>query len=312
KDGNLILSFTHQSFEFICNERNTFDSIIRPAGAFWPWACGPMQAKHHIHSSRRAIFHSGGNINICSGNDFSFYRSLNNYRRKLSLSSIATTTSDALLSSSTELSSEATDTSVTATWTTELSTTSYTVEPTTSDIPISTTTEKPAPSNLLLNPSFDEPNPNGQFDGSPWAVDFVTAGSLNINQNLGRTGSRSAYWSFPATNELAVGIMQQRVLFESNHVYKFSYWWYIDESVQPQGSEDCQIYTSQQDVNGRITYYSDTVALSWPLPLKTWTKREFQFNAESLSAAYMQFTAGCFTSTGTGLKIAIDDVQLFY
>ena len=110
------------------------------------------------------------------------------------VSSIATTTSDALLSSSTELSasSETTDTSDTTTWTTEIST-SYTVETTTSDMPVSTTTEQPAPSNLLLNPSFDEPNPDGQFDGSPWAVDYVESGSLNINQDLGRTGSRSAY-----------------------------------------------------------------------------------------------------------------------
>ncbi|KAJ4005642.1 hypothetical protein NW766_011196 [Fusarium irregulare] len=179
-------------------------------------------------------------------------------------------------------------------------------------MPVSTTTEQPAPSNLLLNPSFDEPNPDGQFDGSPWAVDYVESGSLNINQDLGRTGSRSAYWSFPATNEPAFGVMQQRVSFESNHVYKFSYWWYIDESVQPQGVEDCTVYTSQQSVDGRITYYSDTLTLSWPLPLKTWTKREFQFNAESLSAAYMAFTALCYAGTGTGLKIAIDDVQLFY
>ncbi|KAJ4117605.1 hypothetical protein NW768_010972 [Fusarium equiseti] len=230
------------------------------------------------------------------------------------VSSIVTTTSDAPLSSSTELSAsfETTDTSVTITSTTELSTTSNTVETTTSDTPISTTTEQPAPSNILLNPSFDEPNQNGQVDGSPWNLQWQTSASLSINPNVARTGSHSAYWSFPANSDRSGGEINQRVSFESGHVYKLSYWWYIDETVQPQGLEDCQLTTSQRHPDGRVTYYSDDLKLSSFLPLQTWIKREFQLNAESLSAADLSFTPYCFTNTGTGFKLAIDDVQLFY
>ncbi|KAH7174386.1 uncharacterized protein B0J16DRAFT_348555 [Fusarium flagelliforme] len=241
------------------------------------------------------------------------------------VSSIVTTTSDALLSLSTELSasSETTETSnsmtaetpATTTMTTELSsefpTTSNTAETTTSDVPISTTTEEPAPSGLFLNPSFDEPNPDGEFDGSPWIMADGASSSVSINPDLAHTGSHSAYWSITATAEDG-GTIKQRVSFESDHLYKLSYWWYIDEDVQPQNSQGCYITIVQEGTDGLTSSYPEFLPLISPLPLKTWTKREFLMNPMSISPADMIFSVFCFQNVGNGLKVAIDDIKLLY
>jgi hypothetical protein len=120
-----------------------------------------------------------------------------------SIASTATATSDSQLSSSTELptSSITTETATATTSVAELSssvealTTSNTAEATTSDAPTTTTTtEESAPSGLFLNPSFDEPNGDGDFDGSPWTLeDAVSPISVRINSDLAHTGSHSAY-----------------------------------------------------------------------------------------------------------------------
>ncbi|KAJ0138238.1 Uncharacterized protein HZ326_18825 [Fusarium oxysporum f. sp. albedinis] len=114
-----------------------------------------------------------------------------------SLTSTATATSDSQIPTSSMTTEPATAT----TSATELSssaetlTTTNTAEATTSDAPTTTTTtEESAPSELFLNPSFDEPNADGDFDGSPWTLgDAVSPVSVSIKSDLAHTGFHSAY-----------------------------------------------------------------------------------------------------------------------
>lgn len=82
------------------------------------------------------------------------------YSTKLSLSSETTKTSDTMSAETCATTASTTEVS------TEPLTTYNTAETPTSDVPISTTTEGPAPSNLFLNPSFEEPSIDGEVDGT--------------------------------------------------------------------------------------------------------------------------------------------------
>ncbi|CAG7566164.1 unnamed protein product [Fusarium equiseti] len=240
-------------------------------------------------------------------------------------SSFITTTSDALLSYSTELSasSETTETSdsmtaetfATTTSTTELSTelptTSNTAETVTSDVPISTTSQEPAPSNLFSNPSFEVPSIDGEVDGTSWIVEDGPSSSVSITPDVARTGSHSAYWSITVTGQNG-GTVKQEVALENSHFYKLSYWWYIDEDVQPQSLQGCYITITQDGTDGLTSSFPDFFALPSPLPLRTWTKRELSFNSINITPAYMTFSVFCYQNAGSGLKVAIDDIQLSY
>ncbi|RBR26921.1 uncharacterized protein FIESC28_00189 [Fusarium coffeatum] len=241
------------------------------------------------------------------------------------VSFIVTTTSDAFLSYSTELSSSsetteasgimAADMSATTASTTELSTelptTSNTAETTTSDIPISTTSEEPAPSNLFFDPSFEEPSIDGEVDGTPWIVRDGPSSSVGITPDVARTGSHAAYWSVTVTGQNG-GTVKQEVALDYSHFYKISYWWYIDEDAQPESLRSCYISIVQDSTDGKSSSFPDFFLLPSPLPLKTWTKRELSFNSINITPAYMTFSVFCFEDAGTGLKVAIDDIQLVY
>ncbi|KAM0081727.1 hypothetical protein ACKRZS_006115 [Fusarium odoratissimum] len=234
-----------------------------------------------------------------------------------SITSTATATSDSQFSSSTELSTSliTTDTATATTSAAEISssaetlTTSNTAEATTSDAPTTTTTtEDSAPSNLFLNPSFDEPNADGDLDGSPWILgDSVSPRSVSINSDLAHSGSQSAYWSVENTAQR--GFVKQTVNLEAIQSYTLSYWWYVDEDEQPQNI-DCFIIVEQRSTDGQKATFVDFPALTTPLPLKTWTKQETAFNSMYIAPAVMSFFVTCGDSAGSGIKVAIDDIYV--
>ncbi|KAF5536351.1 heterokaryon incompatibility (het-6OR allele) [Fusarium mexicanum] len=230
-----------------------------------------------------------------------------------SIASTATTTTDSQFSSTTELSTSfiTTDTA-TATTSAELSSietlTTTTAEATTSDAPTTTTTtEESAPSGFFANPSFEVPNSLGVYDGSPWALqDSSFPLSVSIKSGLGHTGSHSAYWSVTSTDTSAR--IQQMAALEANQMYSLSFWWYIDNDVQPQGLNGCSLSIIQR--SGRSNLIPGTLDLSTTLPLKTWTKYDISFNSQTLAPAMMTFIVSCSGSAGTGFKLAIDDIDL--
>ncbi|KAF4446202.1 hypothetical protein F53441_10178 [Fusarium austroafricanum] len=236
--------------------------------------------------------------------------------------STATATSDAQPSTSTELStSSATiETATLTTSTAELSsteilttsgteTTTSDALTTTTDAATTTTTEASTPSGLFLNPTFDEPNGEGDFDGSPWVLqDSVSPMSVHIDSDLGHSSSHSAYWS--VTNTAQNGRLLQTVALEQSMFYTLSYWWYIDEDQQPQNLNGCYIMVTQNSLDGLTSSFPDFMALSTPLPLKTWTKHEKAFNSVNITPARMEISVICSDSAGSGIKVAIDDIQL--
>ncbi|KAG5796253.1 hypothetical protein H9Q69_004679 [Fusarium xylarioides] len=212
------------------------------------------------------------------------------------ITSTATATSDSQFSSSsTELlsSSVTIETGTATTSAAELSstietlTTSNTAEATTSDAPTTTTAEVSVPSNLFLNPSFDEPNAEGDFDDSPWTLsDSVSPLSVSISPDPAHSGSHSAYWSIDSTAQN--GVVSQTVALEQFQTYALSYWWYVDEDAQPQNI-DCYIIVDQTSTDD--------------LHLPT-------FNSINIAPAKMGVNVLCDGSAGTGIKVAIDDVYL--
>ncbi|KAF5247676.1 hypothetical protein FANTH_6299 [Fusarium anthophilum] len=230
-----------------------------------------------------------------------------------SIASTATTTTDSQFSSTTELSTSfiTTETAITTT-SAELSSietlTTTTAEATTSDAPTTTTTtEESVLSGVFTNPSFEVPNSLGVYTGSPWALldgDFPM--SVSIKSGLGHTGSHSAYWSVTDTD--SSGRIQQMAALEANQMYSLSFWWYIDSDVQPQGLNGCSVLILQR--SGQSNLIPGTLDLSTTLPLKTWTKYDISFNSQTLTPAMMTFIVSCSGSAGTGLKLAIDDVDL--
>ncbi|KAG5807201.1 hypothetical protein H9Q74_007895 [Fusarium xylarioides] len=232
------------------------------------------------------------------------------------ITSTATATSDSQFSSSTELlsSSVTIETGTATTSAAELSstietlTTSNTAEATTSDAPTTTTAEVSVPSNLFLNPSFDEPNAEGEFDGSPWTLsDSVSPLSFSISSDLAHSGSHSAYWSIDSTAQN--GVVSQTVGLEQFQTYALSYWWYVDEDAQPQ-NVDCYIVVDQTSTDGLTSTFANLLPLTTPLPLKTWTKLEATFNSINIAPAKMGVNVLCDGSAGTGIKVAIHDVYL--
>ncbi|KAF5618388.1 hypothetical protein F52700_12337 [Fusarium sp. NRRL 52700] len=245
-----------------------------------------------------------------------------------SIAETATTTSDSQFMSATELSTSiiTTETATTnteiATTTTEIDTTTTsaelslvealttttTAEATTSDAPTTTTTtEESAPSGVFANPSFEVPNSLGVYDGSPWTLlDSSFPLSVSIKSGLGHTGSHSAYFS--VTNTDTSGRIQQTANLEANQMYSLSFWWYIDNDVQPQGLNGCSLSILQR--SGRSNLITGTLELSPLLPLKTWTKYDIGFNSQTLTPAMMTFIVSCSGSAGTGFKLAVDDVDL--
>ncbi|EXM20305.1 hypothetical protein RAB80_003700 [Fusarium oxysporum f. sp. vasinfectum] len=229
-----------------------------------------------------------------------------------SLTSTATATSDSQIPTS----SMTTEPVTATTSATELSssvetlTTTNTAEATTSDAPTTTTTtEESTPSELFLNPSFNEPNADGDFDGSPWTLgDAVSPVSVSIKSDLAHTGFHSAYWSI--TNTAQNGYIEQTVTLEQRQLYSLTYWWYIDEDQQPQNFQDCYIGVEQRSVDDSGAYFPDFLQLETPLPLKTWTKQDITFNSETISPAVMRLSIRCLTNAGSGLRIAIDDIHL--
>ncbi|KAF5616787.1 uncharacterized protein FTJAE_12936 [Fusarium tjaetaba] len=238
-----------------------------------------------------------------------------------SITSTLAETSDSQLSSSTELlsSSVTTDTATVTTSAAELSSTvetltasttaeAITTEATTTEAPTTTTAEVSVPSNLFLNPSFDEPNGDGDFDGSPWTLsDSVSPLSVTINSDLAHSGSHSAYWSIENTAQN--GVVSQTVDIEQFEFYTLSYWWYVDEDTQPQNI-DCYIIVDQTSTDGLTSTSAGFHPLTSPLPLKTWTKRETIFNSINIAPAKMGVSVLCGDSAGSGIKVAIDDVKL--
>ncbi|CEI63586.1 hypothetical protein FVEN_g6717 [Fusarium venenatum] len=181
---------------------------------------------------------------------------------------------------------------------------------TSSDAPTTTTAvEESSPSGLFINPSFDESNASGDYDGSPWILeDAVSPLSVSINSDLGHSGSHSAYWSI--TNTAQAGSIHQRLDLERDGFYTLSYWWYVDEIEQPSGLSTCYIQMKQQGVDGRTSAFPDFFILPETLPLSTWTKREIIFNPTSITPAFMKLSVACYGGAGSGVKIAIDDVSL--
>ncbi|KAF5675606.1 hypothetical protein FDENT_9741 [Fusarium denticulatum] len=196
-----------------------------------------------------------------------------------------------------------------ATTSAETLTTTNSVEASTSDAPTTTTTtEASAPSELFLNPSFDEPNADGDYDGSPWTLgDAVSPISVSIKSGLARTGLHSAYWSI--ANLAQNGYIKQQANLEQQQLYSLTYWWYVDEDQQPQNLQDCFIMVEQRNLGGSAAYYPDFLALETPLPLKTWTKQDITFNSFDIAPAVMSFSISG-VNANSGLRIAIDDVHL--
>ncbi|RGP72653.1 hypothetical protein FLONG3_6661 [Fusarium longipes] len=233
-------------------------------------------------------------------------------------SSTATATSDAQLSSSTKLSTSSvtTETFIESTTTAELSsttevlTTTNTAETTSSEVPTTTTTvEESGPTQLFLNPSFEDQNGNGDFDGSPWVLyDDVIPYSVQFKSGLGHTGSHSAYFTITSTAQN--GRVYQPVDLEQSHFYHMSYWWYVDEDQQPTGLSSCYIYVEQKSLDGRTSSFPEFLGLPQIMPLKTWTKHEFLFNSINIAPANMAIHVECAESAGSGLKVAIDDIEL--
>ncbi|PNP74672.1 hypothetical protein FNYG_12008 [Fusarium nygamai] len=208
-----------------------------------------------------------------------------------SITSSATATSDSQFSSSTELLSS-----------------SVTTEAATSEAPTTTTAEVSVPSNLFLNPSFDEPNGDGDYDGSPWTLsDSVSPRSVSISSDLAHSGSHSAYWSIENTAQN--GGVSQTVDLEPFAFYTLSYWWYVDEDAQPQNI-DCYILVEQRSTDGLTATNAGFHPLRTPLPLKTWTKRETTFNSINIAPAEMRVSVVCGDSAGSGIRVAIDDVYV--
>ncbi|KAF5555318.1 hypothetical protein FNAPI_6174 [Fusarium napiforme] len=232
-----------------------------------------------------------------------------------STTATATATSDSQFSSSTGLlSSSITTETATATTsaaelssTTETLTASTTFEATTTEAPTTTTAEVSVPSNLFLNPSFDEPGPDGDYNGSPWAISDSNPSSFSIRSDLAHSGSHSAYWSIRDVHQ--VSLVSQPVALESNQYYTLSYWWYIDDDAQPQNF-DCYIIVDQTSTDGLTSISADFYTLRSPLPLKTWTKRQFTFNSFSIVPAELSVSVICGESAGSGIKVAIDDVYV--
>ncbi|KAF5724192.1 hypothetical protein FMUND_1094 [Fusarium mundagurra] len=232
-----------------------------------------------------------------------------------SITSTATVTSDSQFSSSAELlSSSITTETVTATTsaaelssTIESLTASTTAEATTSDAPTTTTAEVSTPSNLFLNPSFDEPNADGDFDGSPWTLsDTVSPLSVSISSELAHSGSHSAYWAIDSTSQ--TGVVSQTVGLEQFQIYTLSYWWYVDEDAQPPNA--CYIFVDQTSTDGLTSTTASFQALTAPLPLKTWTKWETTFNSINIAPAEMGVNVLCDSVVGSGIKVTIDDIYV--
>ncbi|KAM0342378.1 hypothetical protein ACHAPU_009565 [Fusarium lateritium] len=219
-----------------------------------------------------------------------------------------TSSIEATLSASIDLYSSITIETTTATsMTAELSSSAEVL--TTTAESTTTTAEESGPSQLFLNPSFDLPNDNGDFDGSPWVLtDAVSPKSVRIDDTLGRKGSHSAYWSITSTAQ--DGKVYQRVDLKASRLYTLSYWWYVDESQQPDGLNECYIIVEQQGTDGLTSMFPSFQQLSTPLPLKSWTKREIVFNSASVIPANMMLEIVCVNSAGSGLKVALDDLSL--
>ncbi|KAI8714864.1 hypothetical protein NCS52_01207300 [Fusarium sp. LHS14.1] len=102
---------------------------------------------------------------------------------------LSVTDSSSAESSSTDLSSTSADISSS----TEILTTSTTLstESTTSVASTTTTTsEKPEPTNVIVNTSFDEPDSEGQYTGAPWVLSdshSIKSGSINSNPAFSRS-----------------------------------------------------------------------------------------------------------------------------
>ncbi|KAF5660672.1 hypothetical protein FHETE_8835 [Fusarium heterosporum] len=211
--------------------------------------------------------------------------------------------------STTDLSSSITTDINTATTTTIAELSSSIEIPTTTAEATTTTAEEPGPSQLFLNPTFDEPNDDQDYDASPWVLsDSVSPMSVHISDVLGRSGSHSAYWSITSTSQN--GKVYQPVNLERSKIYKLSYWWYVDDIQQPQGISDCYIVVEQRSIDGKSATWPSFQQLPTPLPLKTWTKFETSFNSLNIINANIALNVVCSTSAGSGLKIAIDDVSL--
>ncbi|WJG35407.1 uncharacterized protein FOBCDRAFT_134088, partial [Fusarium oxysporum Fo47] len=161
----------------------------------------------------------------------------------------------------------------------------------------------------FFNPSFDEPNADGDFDGSPRTLgDAVSPVSVNIKSDLAHTGFHSAYWSM--INTAQNGYIKQAVTLEQRQLCSLTYWWYVYEDQQPQNFQDCYIGVEQRSVDDSGAYFPDFLQLETPLPLKTWTKQDITFNSETISPAAMKLSIRCLTNAGSGLRIAIDDIHL--
>ncbi|KAF4334023.1 hypothetical protein FBEOM_12151 [Fusarium beomiforme] len=191
----------------------------------------------------------------------------------------------------------------------EIITTSTAAETTTSDAPTTTAAETSAPSGLFLNPSFDEPNDRGDYDGYPLTrSDTVSPGSVGTSSDIAHTGSHSAYWSVTSTSQN--GQIKQQVSLGQSQVYTLSYWHYMDEDDQPQALDTCYIGVTQEATDGLTSSFPDFFMLTTPLPLKTWTYHMITFNSVDVSPAIMEISVSCYVNAGSGIKVAIDDIQL--
>ncbi|KAF4474688.1 HNM1-Choline permease [Fusarium agapanthi] len=122
------------------------------------------------------------------------------------------------------------------------------------------------------------------------------------------TTTTTEYWL--VTNTDQAGRIKQTVSLETSQMYSISFWWYIDEDQQPQNLYGCSISVEQRSTDGRTAFFPGHLTLTTPLPLKAWTKHDTSFNSQSVTPAVMTLVVSCSDFAGSGVKVAIDDIDL--
>ncbi|SPJ90988.1 uncharacterized protein FTOL_13390 [Fusarium torulosum] len=260
---------------------------------------------------------SGGHASPCKPKSSS--ASTTDVLTATSAISTAESSSTEVLFTSTEIPSS----TVPETTSTDFSTTVITSADTTTSVELIKTTtaissaetttisEESAPTQIFVNPSFDEQSSSGAYDGSPWTFTDSSTTSvvgLNSDPSLAHSGSYSAYWSVTTISQRSRVV--QTVSLVAGETYTLSYWWFVNQDQQPTNNVGCYIAVQQTQVSTSMSTYPEFFPLTVPLPLKSWTKRDVAFTGKGGNTELSIFVF-CNAGVSDGLKVAIDDITLY-
>ncbi|KAM5347781.1 hypothetical protein ACJ41O_007605 [Fusarium nematophilum] len=161
------------------------------------------------------------------------------------------------------------------------------------------------PVNLIQNPSFDEPNSAGVYDGSPWVIGensdptFIQATILD-DPDLSRTGDYSAFFALVdpyRESSISQVIEDLEVGTEYQLVYH-----YLVHKGQPTATDACRTFMV---VDG-VEFDNPIVA---PVTLDTYSLDETIFTPTQAQTG-IRIGVEC-GDPGDGFQVAIDDASLY-